>query len=365
MKSPVEYNMPGIAAELSGVTWSGASTASPTEAPALPSDPAPAPSAASQRPAIVWDTAFSSALMDGTAFVSQQVPERPMLLGSFLRAGDLGFVYAPRGVGKTWISLLMAGAIARGSALGEWAAGTAGPCRVCYVDGEVNLPDAIERAVLTQLPQNVYWLHHESVADTTGRGINLADASQQEGLLAMLKEQKIEVLFLDNLSCLFRGMAENEADAWEMVLAWLLELRRNHITVILVAHAGRNGEMRGTSRREDAAHWILKLEDAGDSESNGAEFKSRFTKNRNARQAAATCPPLHWKLRTAHDCLTVACTRHSDTDALVDLVNNGLTSARDIAEELGVSKGTVSKWARRAQEAGRIKIKDRQYKPAA
>lgn len=343
-------------AETNPAAYQKAVAAGPT--PGIVEDTAP------ERPAVIWDEAFASALMDGTAFVGQQVPERPALLGSFLRAGDLGFIYAPRGVGKTWISLLMAGAIARGSVLGEWSAGTAGPRRVCYVDGEVNLPDAIERAALTQLPQHVHWLHHERVADNTGRGINLADAGQQEGLLAMLRERKIEVLFLDNLSCLFRGMAENEADAWEMVLAWLLELRRHNITVILVAHAGRNGEMRGTSRREDAAHWILKLEDAGDSESNGAEFKSRFTKNRNARQAATTCPPLHWKLATEGGRLAITCARHSDIETLADLVKGGITSVRDLAEELGVTKGTISKWATKAAKSGLIRIENRTYKPA-
>ena len=327
-------------------------------APDISEDDAP------KNASIAWDAAFGSALMDGIAFVSQQVPERPALLGSFLRAGDLGFVYAPRGVGKTWISLLMAGAIGNGRALGEWSAGTAGPRRVCYVDGEVNLPDAIERAALIELPASVHWLHHESIAEVTGRGINLADIAQQAGLLALLQERRIEVLFLDNLSCLFRGVAENEADAWELVLSWLLELRRAGITTILVAHAGRNGEMRGTSRREDAAHWILKLEDAGDSDSDGAEFKSRFTKNRNARHAATTCPPLHWKLRTESNRLTVTCERHSDIDTLADLVKGGLTSAGELAKELGVSPGTVSKWAKKAQERGLINIKNRRYQPA-
>ena len=71
-------------------------------------------------------------------------------------------------------------------------------------------------------------------------------------------------MFLDNLSCLFSGIKENDADAWELVLPWLLEMRRNRIAVIIVAHAGRNGYMRGTSRREDAAFWIIQLTEAKD-----------------------------------------------------------------------------------------------------
>ena len=52
-------------------------------------------------------------------------------------------------------------------------------------------------------------------------------------------------------------------------------------------------------------------------------------------------------------------------DALVDLVKGGMTIPRDIANELSVSAGTVSKWARKAQDSGRIRIEGRQYKPAA
>ncbi len=325
---------------------------------------APTPPAEPKPPAIAWDSVFSNALRSGDSFISQTVPPRPALLGSFLRAGDCGFVYAPRGVGKTWISLLMAGAIARGHPLGEWTAGDAGPQRVCYVDGEVNLPDAIERATLVALPSDVHWLHHEQVGELCGRGINLVAPAQQAALLDLIKAHGIQVLFLDNLSCLFRGMAENEADAWEMVLEWLLELRRENITVVLVAHAGRNGEMRGTSRREDAAHWVLKLEDATESESHGARFKSRFTKNRNARDAAATCPPLIWTLETQRKQLTVNCERFNDLDALVEMVKCGLNSAGDIAKELGVSAGTVSKWAKRAEITGRITIHGRKYQAA-
>jgi hypothetical protein len=146
---------------------------------------------------------------------------------------------------------------------------------------------------------------------------------------------------------------------------WLLAIRRAGITIVLIHHAGRNGEMRGTSRREDAAHWILKLEDAGDSDSAGAGIKSRFTKNRNARDGSASCPPLIWTLTTESGNLTVTCDRHSDVDAFVDLVKGGMTSAKEIASELGVSTGTVSKWAKKAQDSGRIVISGRKYLPPA
>ena len=42
-------------------------------------------------------------------------------------------------------------------------------------------------------------------------------------------------------------------------------------------------------------------------------------------------------------------------------IEYGLTSAGGIAEEMHVSKGTVSKWAKRAIEAGWLKKNGREY----
>ena len=41
---------------------------------------------------------------------------------------------------------------------------------------------------------------------------------------------------------------------------------------------------------------------------------------------------------------------------------DGLTGAEDIAHEMGVSKGTISKLAKKAMEAGKLKKEGREYK---
>ena len=125
--------------------------------------------------------------------------------------------------------------------------------------------------------------------------MNLTNPAVQAALLENCRQREIEILLLDNLSCLFTGLKENDADAWEVVLPWLLELRRNRIAVVFIAHAGRNGFMRGTSRREDAAFWIMQLTEgqkAGEVQT-GARSVARFVKNRNATEAE--CPPLEWQ----------------------------------------------------------------------
>jgi hypothetical protein len=116
--------------------------------------------------------------------------------------------------------------------------------------------------------------------------MNLANIDFQQAVLNLCLLHLFEVLFLDNLSCLASGVDENKAMDWELLQPWLLELRRHHITVIFVAHGGRNNEMRGHSKREDPAFWILRLDAPLDVNEGrlGAHFIARFTKWRSMKK---------------------------------------------------------------------------------
>jgi putative DNA primase/helicase len=182
----------------------------------------------------------------------------------------------------------------------------------------------------------------------------------QAAITRLCIEKGIKVLILDNLSCLFSGMKENDADAWESVLPWLLELRRNRIGVVIVAHSGRNGNMRGTSRREDAAFFVIRLDEVADKGATlkeGAKFIARFTKDRNSQTEQ---PAIEWTFQTGVDGKTTITTKEADGMAvLIEWVRDGLTSATDIGKEMGLSTGQVSKMAKKAIDAGRLKKDER------
>lgn len=170
----------------------------------------------------------------------------------------------------------------------------------------------------------------------------------------------MEVLFLDNGACLFRGVAENDADDFrDKIEGWLLDLRRRGVAVILVLHAGRNGAIRGTSKREDAAFWILRLDDAGEPDGgHGARFLTRFVKNRNAPQDP---PPLDWSFKP-NGAKTLITYRDADSMAIFrQWIEDGLNTCGEIAEEMSITKGTVSKMAKRAERDGWLKIQGRRY----
>jgi putative DNA primase/helicase len=198
------------------------------------------------------EAALRAGILPCTKLAALGIPPRERLLGEWFLEGDLGFIFAPRGLGKTWQALAMATAIAAGGKCGPWEAN--GSRRVPYVDGEMPCEALCERIEGLGDDENLTVLNHEALFHISGKVLNLADPVTQDVLTAQMLANGVKVLFLDNLSCLFSGVKENDADAWEAVLGWLLTLRRHRIAVVLVHHSGRNKEnMRGTSRREDAA----------------------------------------------------------------------------------------------------------------
>src|SRR5271170_6847779 len=76
-------------------------------------------------------------------FLALDVPPREMLLNPILPERSLAMLYAPRGVGKTLLSLSIGLAVAAGFSLLRWSAPR--QKRVLYIDGEMPLISLQER----------------------------------------------------------------------------------------------------------------------------------------------------------------------------------------------------------------------------
>src|SRR5262249_27790758 len=221
---------------------------------------------------------------------------------------------------------------------GEWP--------VLYVDGEMAYSDNISRiAGLNdrEIPSQFSVLNHEVLYCNSELVMNFASAIDQQIMLEVCLAKKIRVLILDNLGCLFTGVGEDKADEWEKVLPWLLSLRRNKIAVIVVHHTGHDpSRMRGTIKREDSANWVVRLDDRRDDFAQpGARFISRFRKYRGRE----TLFDYEWEFTPAGDQTIVTVKEASRADVVLQWVRDGLTSCTDIAREMGLSPGTVSKLA--------------------
>lgn len=286
------------------------------------------------------------------------IPKRCCLLDKWLCEADLGYVFAPRGVGKTWLAMALPLAISQGTSLGQWDAGE-GKTRVLYVDGEMPLELTQYRSRGMNLGAgDVTYLHHETLFDALGTSLNIGSESHRAAITELLVSQGFKCVIFDNLSSLASGVEENRGEHYEPIAHWLLELRRRKITVIVIHHAGRQGDvMRGHTKREDACSWIIQLRDAKQENEPGAKFISHFAKpSRNTGDAVRD---LLWHFTTdkATGKVLIRCelAELSEYETFIQHVIEGADTQADIAEMMGKPKGTISKWATKAVKEGRLR----------
>ena len=300
---------------------------------------------------------FSAALVSARELLEMQLPKRPALLGAWMKEGDLGYLFAPRGAGKSWMAMLIGNAISQGVSLGEWTEAAA-VRPVVYFDAEMNLPDVQERAKKIGInSEGFQWLSNERLFSGQGAGLNIANRSHQTALSKLLPDGCLFIV--DNLSTAQLGMEENSNDSFDVLRDWFLSLRHRRITIMIVHHAGRNGSMRGGSRREDMAHWIMALKSANEEGKQGYGFTTNFVKCRNCK--ANEAPALKWGMIDQGGRIDLECTAHSGPDAMLGHIRDGVGSASELAELLGVQKGTISKWAKKLQTEKLIETKNREY----
>ena len=192
--------------------------------------------------------------------------------------------------------------------------------------------------------------------------LNIATPEIQRAITKRCVDTGVKVLFIDNLSTAASGPKENEADSWELRNPWLLDLRRRKIAVVILHHAGRSGAMRGTSRREDNVFWIIALDDMKKiaDDKRGARFISRFDKP--SRNTQEELPAYEWHFITEHDGgVSVAYKVAQSLDVFRQVIADGVTECTQIASEMKVSPASVSRFAKKAIDAGWLRKRGRNY----
>jgi hypothetical protein len=286
------------------------------------------------------------------------IPRTPVI-EDWCCVADLGYVFAARGLGKTWLAMHIAHGVATKQDIGPWT--THRQLKVLYLDGEMPAAEIKRRDyALGNRTEALVYVNHEILFERTGKVMNLADPEFQEATLATCKAKGFQMLCMDNLSTLASGIDENKAIDWELIQPWLLRLRRERITVIFIHHAGRNNEMRGVSKREDPASWILRLDEPNDaSDQKGAHFISRFTKWRNAIRQPRT---YEWIYAPGENGETLVEVREAaPLEIFKRLIENGLDTCTMLAEEMNVSAGYISQLATQGEREGWLTKKGRKY----
>ena len=273
------------------------------------------------------------------------IPPRRMLLHPYLPAAGSAMIFAPRGIGKTWVSLSIAYAVACG---GEVLRGRAPePSRVLFIDGEMPLGTLQERLLAVALgigkepPADDYM--RLLPADFFRDGLpDLASARGRE--LVEELAQDVDLVVLDNLSALAR-YAENEADGWQPLQDLVLSLRRQGKTTLIIHHAGKSGAQRGTSRREDVLDTVAALRRPEEYEATeGAKFHWHFEKNRGFHGDDAAPFEATLLLDATHGARWQITPLAASKRTLAEEMFARNANPKDIAAAVGVSAATVYRW---------------------
>ena len=287
-------------------------------------------------------------------FLSMSIPERGYLLSPILPVQGIGILYAPRGIGKTFAALSIAVAVASGGTVFNWRAPM--PKRTLYVDGEMPATSMQNRlsALVNGMSVPPHTLKNMALITPDLQPCPMPDLSTASGQ-AMIEPflKDVDMIVLDNIATLCRTGKENESQSWQTMQAWLLELRRRGMTVLLIHHAGKSGDQRGTSAKEDIMDTVISLRRPKEyAMAEGARFEVHLTKARgilgdDAKPFEANLitegNALHWQVREIEDV---------ELDELKRLLDEGY-SIRDCAEEMGKSKGAIQRLKKKLEACSR------------
>ncbi len=288
-------------------------------------------------------------------FLSLKIPPREIILSPFLTKQGLVMLYAKRGVGKTHVALGIAYAVASGGSFLKWHAPVAR--NVLYIDGEMPAVALQER--LRKISSQA-----EKSAESTAlilitpdlQNDIIPDLSTKEGQDAIeefIKDR--DLIIIDNISSLFRSSAENEAESWQPVQEWALGLRRRGKSVLFVHHAGKSGQQRGTSKREDQLDAVIILKQPDDYQpQDGACFEVHFEKTRHfyGEDAAAFKVTLtdegidnnlNWEVSQVDI--------DEEVTEIADLMNKGLTIG-EMVQKTKLTKSQVETRMKKARKNG-------------
>jgi AAA domain len=277
-------------------------------------------------------------------FLEMEIPPREMLLAPIIPEQGIAMMHGVRGKGKTHLALAIAVAVGSGKNFLRWVATK--KRKVLFVDGE--------------LPQSVLqqWLAATMMALDASPGGNLMlitpdrqecgvpDLATLEGQSAMLEHARwADFIILDNLSSLVRSGKENEAESWLPIQQWALELRRQGKSVMFIHHSGRNGEPRGTSKREDLLDTVIKLQSPHTYKAEeGLRVEIQFTKHRNF--FGKDTEPFEASLSPGENGVSIWVTKDIEVggyEKALKLFEQGCDILA-VKEELGISRATAFRY---------------------
>lgn len=301
-------------------------------------------------------------LLSGEEIQSLIFPESIKLVSPIITKPSISMIHATRGLGKTFLCMELAASVTLGRPFFGWDV----PCKdnVLHIDGEMPTKTLQERYKFIfgcELPKSLTILPSETLWPVMS--INLNIEKSQEYIYAMLEDMKNRgnnpgLIIFDNLSSLCFGMDESSNTAQDGILSFLCRLRHLGYAVVVVHHSGKNGDQRGSSRREDPFDLTIKLTPRSPNPGYGAAFNVHFSKYRNLAE-----PPKSFAVELGHGLNGEARWHRVGGStgpekryfqALMEIAESSLENASQLGERLGVSRQAADKHLKILIENGYI-----------
>ena len=314
------------------------------------------PGDTSENPAVV--VGFSSVLERECAPVEYAI--QPLL-----SSRGTGEIYAWRGTGKSFIGTQMAVDIATGkqSMFGEHRGGgghwpISRAFRVLYVYGEMDDATIKERSTaIARMSGGT--LPTDEQLGTMCKDYQkswrpkLSTARDRKFIEDRIFGYGYEGVILDNVSTLWPTAQEAQSDRSAILAEWFTDLNQRGVWVIFHHHAGKSGEQRGDSEKEDMLDFVMKLRrPANYKPEEGLRVEVHIEKNRFKPDNGQWLMPFEialsknaagetiWMTRPAHE---------AQRRAAFEMFKNEMP-AMFVGQEVGVSRATIYRWKKQFDE---------------
>jgi KaiC/GvpD/RAD55 family RecA-like ATPase len=195
------------------------------------------------------------------------LPDTPelFLLKPFWPEKENVLLYGPTGSGKTKIAQMLAFSVATGTPVFKFTPEE--PKGVIYVDAEMTRNQIKKRLqiICNTFPDAQHFENLRILSrDDLLKNMEMPDIFYEEGreMIETLIRPDTKLLILDNLSCLYSG-DENSNTDFAVVQRWLIKLKTQGVSVLLVHHSGKFFEgtstFRGASRIIDTVCESIEL----------------------------------------------------------------------------------------------------------
>ncbi len=306
-----------------------------------------------QEEPVTLPTKKSLVVIGCRAFMELDLPPRTNILSPWLPSQGLVLIHAARGIGKTYLAMLVAYTVAcGGKTVCEWEAPS--PLGVLFIDGEMPACVLQERLSGLILGTGIEPQAPLNILTPDLQPMGMPDLSTREGqdLIEPFLED-INLVIVDNISTLVRSGRENEAEGWLPVQEWALRLRARGKSVLFIHHSGKGGQQRGTSKREDVLDTVIGLKHPSDyTPEQGCRFEVHFEKARGL--AGDDVKPIELMMTKDENGIITWVSRSiedSRHDKILELHEMGM-SQTDIAKELDINKSTVCRHLKSVRSGG-------------